>query len=62
MLQSLQFSLVVEDVPKFSSHLVALLTILEHWGVDQPLEVRNGFFADEETNSWLKGSSSPVSV
>jgi hypothetical protein len=49
MLKSLQFFLVVEDVPKFSSHLVARLTILEHGGVDQPLEVRNSFSADEET-------------
>ena len=49
MLQSLQFFLVVEGVPKFSSNLVALLTILEQGGVDQPLEVRNSFSADEET-------------
>ena len=49
ILKSLQFFQVVEGVPKFSSDLVALLTILEHGSVDQPLEVGNSFSADEET-------------
>jgi hypothetical protein len=49
ILKIFQFCLVVEGMPKVSSHLVALLTILEHGCVDQPLEVRNGFSADEPT-------------
>jgi len=48
MLQSLQCTLVEVAVPELACHLVALVTVLEHCGVDQPLEVRNSFSADEK--------------